>query len=110
LMARPMALAYAEELVDSARDRIESLDALVKRLDGFREEDERAEFTRLFNDAALILELSDVDLARLFKISRPTAGRWGRGESAPHPLGRKAVFDVLEREAKKKLRTFGGRF
>jgi hypothetical protein len=109
-MARPAALAYDNAIVDSARDRLDALKALVDRLDRFRPDDVRLEFTRLFNEAALVLELSDVSLADLFKISRPTAGRWMRGDSAPHPLGRSAVFDVLMREAKGKLRTINGRF
>ena len=109
-VARPMALQYADFVIDEARGRADSLDALIARLAAFGEDSSRPEFTELFRDAALILELMDDDLARLFKISRPTASRWRSGDSAPHPVGRKAVFDVLGHEAKRKRRAIDGRF
>jgi hypothetical protein len=95
-----MATAYAERI----DERVDVLETLLAELQAFPETSPRTEFTRQFKDAQLVLELSDTDLARLFKISRPTAGRWRSGDSAPHPLGRKAVFDSLSRVAKDKLR------
>lgn len=109
-VARMATLQYADTVVDEACRRVESLDAITERLSAFREGGSRQEFTELFKDAMLILEFTDEELARMFKISRPTVGRWARGHSAPHPLGHKAVFDVLAREAKKKRRSIGGRF
>lgn len=104
------AVAYAAPVIHSARDRARSLEALMEMLASFDPESPRVEFTRRFREAAAVLELTHIDLARKFKISRPTAGRWERGESAPHPLGRKAVFDVLMREAKNKRRAIVERF
>ncbi|MBC8114350.1 MAG: hypothetical protein H7062_08240 [Candidatus Saccharimonas sp.] len=95
-----MATAYAERI----DERVVVLQTLVAELQGFPEESSRLEFTRQFNDARMVLEQSDTDLARLFRISRPTASRWRSGDSAPHDLGRKAVFNALARVAKDKLR------
>ena len=42
------------------------------------------------------LKLSDEDACDLLKVSRPTITRWRIGQTAPHPLGREAVFKVLD--------------
>jgi DNA-binding transcriptional regulator YiaG len=77
---------------------------MLKQLKEATSDSPRAQFAELFAKAQRVLELDDAELARAFKISRPTVGRWARGESAPHPLGRKPVFDVLGRYAMAKLR------
>ena len=64
----------------------------------------REAFSKLFAEAQLLLELDDSELATLFKVSRPTIGRWTRGDSAPHPIGRKSIFTALGKIAKSKLR------
>jgi predicted DNA-binding transcriptional regulator AlpA len=32
------------------------------------------------------LQLTDLEVAQALEISRPTVGRWVRGEAAPHPV------------------------
>lgn len=88
---------------EHARVRGEALDRLLQELRTFPEDGDRAAFSTLFKEAQLILEQDDLELARLFKVSRPTIGRWARGESAPHPIGRKPVFAALAKIARAKL-------
>ncbi len=38
---------------------------------------------------------SEAELARHLKVSVPTIGRWAKGESAPHPLGREVILAAL---------------
>jgi hypothetical protein len=63
----------------------------------------REDFSRLFARAQRVLELDDVAVARALQIARPTVGRWARGESAPHPLGRKPALSWLAKQAAHKL-------
>jgi len=98
-----MATAYAERI----DERVDVLETLAEDLRAFPEAAPRAEFTRQFKVAQLILELTDEDLAQLFQISRPTVGRWRNGDAAPHPIGRKAVFHSLAKVAKDKLKAIG---
>lgn len=95
-----MATAYAERI----DERVDVLGALVTDLRGFPESASRGEFTSQFEVAQAILELQDEELAELFQVSRPTIGRWRNGEAAPHPIGRKAVFNSLAKIAKDKLK------
>jgi transcriptional regulator with XRE-family HTH domain len=84
--------------------RIQDLESLIAGLQNFSFEAERSEFSRLFDRAQRVLEIDDLELARMLRVSRPTIGRWARGESAPHPLGRKPVFVMLAKVAQAKLR------
>lgn len=44
------------------------------------------------------LSLSDLDLARMFTINRPTATRWRTGANSPHPKIRPALYrDMIEK-------------
>jgi transcriptional regulator with XRE-family HTH domain len=85
------------------RVRTGTLTRLIQELRDFPSDGERASFAQLFQRAQALLEQEDAELATLFKVSRPTIGRWARGESAPHPLGRKPVFMSLLKIAKVKL-------
>jgi hypothetical protein len=38
---------------------------------------------------------SDLELARMFKVSVPTIARWKAGTTSPHPLAREAVFKAF---------------
>lgn len=67
---------------------------------------EKTDFARVFRHAQSVLGKSDLQLSHLFKVSRPTIGRWSRGVTAPHPLLRKAVYETLLSEAKHALRKF----
>ena len=87
-------------------ERSESLGQLIVTLRRFSADASREDFSRLFQEATTLLELDDLELARMFKVSRPTIGRWARGESAPHPLGRMPVFRGLMQVAQAKLRHY----
>jgi len=92
--------------------RVSALRDLIAALRGFKRDSDRATFTKLFCEAITVLELDDLELARELKVSRPTIGRWARGESAPHPLGRGPVLATLVRIADSKIKrhTSGLRF
>lgn len=55
----------------------------------------RENFCVAFRTAQDALNLSDLDLAKMFEISRPTVGRWARGEACVHPVGRKPILEHL---------------
>jgi hypothetical protein len=61
---------------------------------------ERPAFAALFRQATAALALDEGELAALFRVSRPTIGRWKRAESAPHPLGQGSVWTTLHRLAR----------
>jgi hypothetical protein len=88
---------------DHARTRSESLHELIATLREFPDDGERSAFGDLFGTAQVTLELDDAELSKLLKVSRPTIGRWVRGESSPHPIGRKPIFVALAKVAKAKL-------
>jgi len=91
-------------LSDHETLRVTTLQELVAVLRGFPIETERAEFSRLFDHAQSVLEIDDIELARTLRVSRPTIGRWARGDSAPHPLGRRPVLTCLAEFAEAKLK------
>lgn len=64
---------------------------------------DKHQFGGFFDRVVTLLELSDDELASLMLVSRPTVGRWKRGDAAPHPLARASVFEALRRVARKKL-------
>lgn len=41
---------------------------------------------------------SDLEVARLCKVSLPTVDRWKRGVSSPHSLGQESVMTALDRD------------
>lgn len=55
----------------------------------------RACFCAAFSASQQALNLSDLDLAKMFEISRPTVGRWARDEACVHPVGRKPILEHL---------------
>lgn len=61
------------------------------------------EFRDTFHKAKQILEIDDQTICRLLKIGRLTMDRWERGETAPHPIGRPPVFNILRKQAVSKL-------
>jgi predicted DNA-binding protein (UPF0251 family) len=58
-----------------------------------------AEFTRLMD----ALGWDDWQMAKFMQISRPTVGRYRRGEAAMHPIGRPIVLQALEKALAEKL-------
>jgi hypothetical protein len=104
-MTRTSSARKSNEEAEQAQERfrIASLKGLIaelKRGDALSRED----FAKLFAKAQRILELDDYAVARALQISRPTVGRWTRGESAPHPLGRRPALMWLAKEASHRLK------
>jgi hypothetical protein len=103
-----MVVTLAERPVETRRaprpadPRIAELDALIAELKGAPNDGSRAEFAAVFDKARRTLEASDLELSILFQVSRPTIGRWARGEAAPHRLGRRPLFDDLIKLARKR--------
>lgn len=91
-------------LSEHERLRVVTLQRLAEALRNFPVEAERAEFSRLFDRAQSVLEVDDTELARTLRVSRPTIGRWARGDSAPHPIGRGSVLLSLAEFAEAKLK------
>lgn len=106
------ALAYAAPDIGSLIDirlqleasQLRALEILVAKLEAANPDGSTEEFAGLFDNAQRLLGLSDLDLSRALKVSRPTIGRWSRGESSPHRLIRKAVFGILTGKARAKAR------
>jgi DNA-binding XRE family transcriptional regulator len=103
-----LAVCVFDEIVRDNAPRAAVLEQLIAQLDGFSSEDDRETFVHVFKDAKAILELSDLELAKLLRVSRPTIGRWERGESAPSQLARRPVFMALARIARSKLKVHNG--
>ncbi|MDP2345304.1 MAG: hypothetical protein Q8O67_30450 [Deltaproteobacteria bacterium] len=96
--------ATAEETQELAR--VASLTSLIAALKAPGERT-REQFSALFAKAQRVFELDDIEVARALHISRPTVGRWARGESAPHTLGRKPALLWLARQGAHKLTQHG---
>ena len=98
-----------EHILEYEKLRVRTLAELAKALRTLPAKAERSEFSRIFDRAQLVLEIDDVDLARTLRVSRPTIGRWARGDSAPHPLGRKPVLQSLAMLTEAKLKHHSSR-
>ncbi|ORU97159.1 hypothetical protein AWB94_30970 [Mycolicibacterium canariasense] len=81
---------------------LEELKAIL--VDAENRDVKREEFSELFALSIRVLELDQESAAKLFKTSRPTISRWAAGLSAPHILGRPAVFRALRKVANDRLR------
>lgn len=53
-------------------------------------------FCKILATSEKALNMSDQDLGRAIRVSRPTVTRWRNGKSVPHPLVRKGVIDFLK--------------
>lgn len=91
------ALASRKEALNNA---IATLDLALKDHSRIAEKEQ---FSELFSEVVAILEINELELASLFKVSRPTVGRWKRSDAAPHPLGRASVFEALKAIARRKV-------
>jgi hypothetical protein len=100
-------LKDVKPLVDMLREletrQVAVLRDLVQRLKEAPTDNDEA-FTDLFALATEILKRSDTELAKVLTVVRPTIGRWIRGESRPHALGRKSVFQALQKLAEEDVR------
>jgi hypothetical protein len=99
-----VALSVDDLISNHERLRVMILEQLGAALRGFPVDAKRAEFSRLFDHAQTVLEIDDTELARMLRVSRPTIGRWARGDSAPHPIGRGPVLQNLAELTEAKLK------
>lgn len=109
--AEDVALAFdgdvhAEDAAFAEADvtRSKALRALQAQLQQAASVGSREAFCLAFARAQKLLEMDDVEIAGVFQISRPTVGRWARGEAAPHPVGRTPILEALGRRVAKKLK------
>jgi len=98
-------IAALVSLVERARTQMtEALDELIAKLAAASSTDADVDFGGLVLAAQRLLAMDDGDMARMLKVSRPTIGRWIRGSSSPHPLGRGAIFEVLSGQARIRIK------
>lgn len=96
--------AFDREVEHFDRDRYKVFTSLVEELIAAASNPDEADFGRVFHHAQSVLGKKDTELSKLFKVSRPTIGRWARSVTAPHPFLRKAVYEALLAEAKQTLK------
>ncbi|MBU8825816.1 hypothetical protein [Mycolicibacterium goodii] len=100
-----MSATLGDHFVHAEEARVDSLEKLKTYLTEAEQRDvKRDEFSDLFALSLRVLELDHEAAARLFKTSRPTVSRWAAGQSAPHMLGRSAVFRALRKVASDRIR------
>lgn len=59
-----------------------------------------AAFQFLLKQSELVLCMSDADLAREFRVSRPTVNRWRSGKNVPYVMARKGIIEFLKRKTR----------
>ena len=94
-----------EEVKAFDRKRYSIFEALLHELVNASANAESSEFSRIFRHTQDALGRTDLQMSLLFKVSRPTIGRWSRGVTMPHPMLRKAVFDSLLIQVKQALKS-----
>lgn len=65
---------------------------------------DNSDFQSILTNCMEVLDLSDEDCARLFDVSRPTVTRWRNGSTAPLHAMRRFLYEVIRKEATKRLR------
>jgi DNA-binding transcriptional regulator YiaG len=107
----PEAATAARPIMESTRwmevGREQALSELIQALLNYPAKSDRLDrtwFAGLIKQAQDVLEAEDDELADRLGVSRPTIGRWERGETAPHPIGRPGVLRVLIKLADEKLK------
>ena len=96
--------AFDEELEAFDRQRLAVFSTLVKELVTASANPEGADFGRIFRHTQHALGMSDLQMSQIFRVIRPTIGRWTNGVTKPHPMARKTVFDALLNEVKNHLK------
>ena len=96
--------SFDREVEDFDRKRLAIFETLIKELVKASADVDSSDFGRVFSHAQSVLGISDLQMSLLFKVSRPTIGRWTRNVTAPHRFVRKAVYDTLLHEANNSLK------
>ena len=81
--------------MDLNRERLEAFQSFLQTADI----EDRAHFQRAIVEARELLQLSEGELARLFKCARPAIEIWSRGEGAPYQGMRRVIFERLGQAA-----------
>lgn len=63
-----------------------------------------SEFHARLKESEIVLRLSDADLARELRLSRPTVNRWRSGKNAPHVFMREGILDWLKKRTRSLMR------
>ena len=82
-----------------------SLEVLKEDIQNSLGTDDRFVFCSLFGRTRWLLRLSDLQLAQIFEIGRPTVERWATAQGSPHPVGFKPILSVLLEMVSNELRT-----
>ena len=80
-----------------------SLRDLATKLEKADTRDDAA-FASLLNESAGTLQLSDIDISKMFDVSRPTVNRWKNGRATPYPPIRRLIYRDLGKLAKDRAR------
>ncbi|UWQ31638.1 hypothetical protein K3555_13655 [Leisingera sp. M527] len=90
--------AALQDNVDNRANLLVLLKQYLKaEIDSSLPADERMNFAELVKQALVLLELDDDTFANYVSVSRPTVGRWCRGETEPLTAGRAAVcFEIYD--------------
>ncbi|MDE2403409.1 MAG: hypothetical protein KGM17_01675 [Sphingomonadales bacterium] len=94
-----------ESAIELESRRREMYRALAAKLCSASADPESVDFGAVFRLSQKVLERTDLDMSRMFKVSRPTISRWTRGITAPHPVMRRAMFDLLQAQLRERLKT-----
>ena len=83
--------------------RVSELEVFLQKIENANL-DQDSEFTDILADSELILNLSDIELARAIRVSRPTVNRWRSGKAIPHTIMRSGVVNFITKRAKALLK------
>jgi hypothetical protein len=105
------ALLRRDVLSQSEGVRVPALEELAKQLNAYANQAQvgRPEFAQLFAESIRTLEAPDDEVAVRLQVSRPTVGRWARGETVPHGIARNAVLRELSRWSAEKQKSYNRR-
>lgn len=81
-----------------------AISQLLETLEGTRESHYSVNFGDLIRVSQKLLEISDAEMARILKVSRPTIGRWVRSETMPHELTQHSINAELIKKAREKIK------
>lgn len=83
-----------------------SLEQLTQFIEQIRNADleSDADFHSIARASAEILLLTDKELGRELRVSRPTVSRWRAGTTAPVPFARKMVYDFLIKRTRQAIK------
>jgi hypothetical protein len=82
---------------------LEQLTQFIKKIQKANLESD-SDFHAIAQASEGLLLLSDKELGRELRVSRPTVSRWRTGATAPVPFARKMVYDFLIKRTRKAIK------